>query len=134
MLDIVGHSYTVELRLYGKALDPERITRETGLQPCRTRLAGSQLGSRTFANAMWGYDGQGPANYDSLEAGLIHVLDCVAEVATLFQKYSKEYEAIWWCGHFQSAFDGGPTLSPRALERLAAFGVKLYIDNYFSQK
>jgi hypothetical protein len=29
-----------------------------------------------------------------------------------------DHHAIWWCGHFQDSFDGGPTLSARILERL----------------
>jgi hypothetical protein len=70
-----GHRYTVELRISGKALGPNAITLETGLQPCRTRLAGSQLGSQTFDEGMWGFDGDGPHDWGSLEEGLDFVLN-----------------------------------------------------------
>jgi hypothetical protein len=49
--------YTVELRVLGKALDPDAISRGTGLQPCRTRRAGSRVGSKTFEESMWTFDG-----------------------------------------------------------------------------
>jgi len=48
-------------------------------------------------------------------------------------KYSATSDLIWWCGHFQSSLDGGPTLSAELLRDLGGFGVELYIDNYLSQ-
>ena len=47
---------------------------------------------------------------------------------------SRQYNAWWWCGHFQSSFDGGPILSPGLLTKIAAYGVQLAIDNYFSEE
>jgi Domain of unknown function (DUF4279) len=127
-----GHKYTVELRIFGKTLDPDAITRETGLQPCQTRLAGSQLGSQTFAESMWAFDGNGPTDWNSLEEGLEYVLDQLGHNRTLFAEYRERYDMIWWCGHFQRRFDGGPSLSGPTLAKLGVFGVELFIDNYFS--
>jgi hypothetical protein len=45
---------------------------------------------------------------------------------------SQTFDGIWWCGHFQSSLDGGPTLSPRILADVASFGLPLFIDNYFA--
>jgi hypothetical protein len=61
-------------------------------------------------------------------------LDHVEPVQQLFATCVAEYQVNWWCGHFQSCFDGGPTLSARMLGRLGAFGAELFIDNYFSTK
>jgi hypothetical protein len=127
-----GHRYTVELRVYGESVDPDAITRETGLQPCRTRVAGSRIGSQTYAEGMWAFDGGGQHDWESLEDGLVFVLDQLSGLEGSFNEYRRDHEVIWWCGHFQSSFDGGPVLSSRLLERLAAFGVQLFIDNYFS--
>ena len=132
-MDIRAHRYTVELRVYGRRLDPDAITIEMGLQPCRARLAGSSLGSQTYTERMWAFDGGAPYDWDSLEQGLTFVLDRLGTSEKLFAKYLAEYSVIWWCGHFQSSFDGGPELSGRVLERLGAFGVALFIDNYFSR-
>jgi hypothetical protein len=82
---------------------------------------------------MWAFDGGRSSGWSSLEEGLTFVLDQLSGSQTLFAKYIAEHNVIWWCGHFQSTFDGGPSLSPRILERLARFGVELFIDNYFSR-
>jgi len=46
-------------------------------------------------------------------------------------EYKQRYSVEFWCGHFQSSFDGGPRLSAQLMRRLSDFGVDLYIDNYF---
>ena len=47
---------------------------------------------------------------------------------------SRRFEGLWWCGHFQDSFDGGPTLSAHILGVVASFGCSLFIDNYFSSE
>jgi hypothetical protein len=83
---------------------------------------------------MWGYDGppEAPKEWDSLETGLRHVLDHLWPYREKIGKYAGIAECLWWCGHFQSSFDGGPRLSPDLLRKLGEFGVALYIDNYYS--
>jgi hypothetical protein len=61
----------------------------------------------------------------SLSDGLFFLLDRLRGSEEHFQRYAAQYEVLWWCGHFQSAFDGGPTLSPELLKRLAALGAEL---------
>lgn len=128
-----AHRYTVELRLYGEQLDPDTITRETGLQPCQVRVRGAQLGTRTYTRGMWAFDGNGPGEWTSLEEGLAFVLARLGGSVDLFATYRQEYKFVWWCGHFQSSFDGGPTISAALLERLGRLGAELFIDNYFSR-
>lgn len=41
-----------------------------------------------------------------------------------------KFDLVWWCGHFQSSFDGGPMISPSLLTRLGEFGVLLFIDQF----
>lgn len=70
-----------------------------------------------------------PANW-----GLNHVrrvLDKLWPHREQIVSYKSSAELTWWCGHFQSSFDGGPTLSPALLSKLGEFGAELYIDNYF---
>lgn len=122
----------MELRVYGPSLDPDVITRDTGLQPCRTQRAGTRLGSKTLGQSMWGFDGALGDQWESLEQGLNALLDLVEPQRGAFERYAKQYSIIWWCGHFQRSFDGGPTLSVKLLNRLAEFPADLFIDNYFS--
>ena len=127
------HRYTVELRLFGPTLDPDAITRETGLQPCQTRLAGSRQANQTDPDCMWAFDGNGPSEWESLEEGLAFVLSRLESSLVPLSEYAKSFDLIWWCGHFQSCFDGGPVLSAAILRRLGQFGVELFIDNYFRE-
>lgn len=82
---------------------------------------------------MWAYDGgEGSQEWESLEDGITFILDKLWAHRDTISKYRANAELIWWCGNFQSSFDGGPRLSPELLGRLGEFGAVLYIDNYFS--
>src|SRR3954463_16602449 len=128
----MNHEYTAELRVSGATLDPDAVTRETGLQPCQIRRAGKRSHGRLRTTWMWAFDGGSPYRGDSLEEALALLLDRVEPLRDRFAKYISESDVLWWCGHFQSSFDGGPELSGELLQRLGRFGAKLYIDNYFS--
>jgi hypothetical protein len=83
---------------------------------------------------MWAFDGAEGSNYwESLEDGLCFVLDKLWPLREIIAKYKSSGRLIWWCGNFQSSFDGGPTLSAGLLGRLGEFGAELFIDNYFSE-
>ncbi len=73
-MEYPGHTYTVELRLYGRKLNPDVITRETGLQPCQARFPGYTIGPKKFDEGRWAFDG-GRNYWRSLEEGLTFVLD-----------------------------------------------------------
>jgi len=126
------HVYTVEFRIFGATIDPLEITKGLDLHPCQVRVNGSRRGKTV--TAMWAYNGFNDGSnheWDSLEEGLQHVLNALWPKKDMISKYAENAELIWWCGHFQSAFDGGPELSPGLLSRLGEFGATLYIDNYF---
>jgi hypothetical protein len=129
------HEYTVEFRISGTELVPATITQSLGLEPSLTRQVGECRGAGTvWDQALWGYNGSPagtPKSWASLEDGLIFLLDRLEPLRSDIDEYKRNYDLIFWCGHFQSSFDGGPTLSATLLRRLADFGVEVYIDNYF---
>lgn len=129
-----GHEYTVEFRIFSKTLDPNEITRELGLQPCQIRIEGAPgLGKRP-QQGMWAYDGgEGNITWESLADGLTFLLDKLWPHREAIAKYKPAATLMWWCGNFQSSFDGGPTLTATLLKRLGEFGAELFIDNYFAQ-
>jgi hypothetical protein len=127
-----NHKYSVELRVYGETLVPDSITGDTGLQPSGIRAAGSKRGEKTRRHSMWGYDAGVTNDWESLEAGLSYLLDRLEPHRDVFAKYGESHDVVWWCGHFQRSFDGGPELSASLLQRLAKFGARVYIDNYFT--
>lgn len=133
-----NHTYTVELRFYGDSLEPSEITRRLSLQPsCASGgLTTSPNGRKV--RPFWGYDGQGEdgfqAEWQSLEQGLEFVLRRITPLKATVIELSQDFEGIWWCGHFQTGFDGGPMLSPKILAETAGYGIPLFIDNYFAPK
>jgi hypothetical protein len=133
-----AHRYTVELRIFGAMdMDPDGVTAETGLKPCDVRRAEIDQDGKLRHKSRWAYNGGGESgayDWDTLEEGLEFVLERASGSVDLFKKYAAKHLVIWWCGHFQSSFDGGPTLSPRLLERLGEFGAAVFIDNYSTYK
>ena len=129
------HEYTVEFRLSGAELVPATITQALGLEPSLVRHVGERRGAgKVWDQALWGYNGfpaGTPKSWASLEDGLTFLLDRLEPLRSEIDKYKRTYSLIFWCGHFQSSFDGGPTLSAKLLRRLGDFGVDLYIDDHF---
>lgn len=131
------HVYTVQLRISGKSLDPHEVTRRLGVEPSQIRIVGERRSrNKVWEESLWCFDGTGDPNvsakeWASLEEGLRYVLEKLSPKKGLIRTYAASFDVTWWCGHFQSSFDGGPTLSVPLLQRLADFGVPLFIDNYF---
>ncbi len=59
-----------------------------------------------------------------------HLARKKADIIALHQRFP----GVWWCGHFQTSFNGGPSLSPELMTALGSFGIPLSIDNYFSEE
>ena len=132
------HTYSVQLRISGKTVNPGEITQRLGLRPNVTRLVGDRRSKGSnWTDSMWSYDGtesesDSTKQWDSLEEGLSFLLGKLQPKADQLRDHIKRCEVVWWCGHFQSSFDGGPTLSAALLRQLADFGAPLFIDNYFN--
>lgn len=130
------HAYTVELRFYGDQLEPSEISARLNLHPSSMlSKAQSQLVTRK-RRPYWAYNGQGEVGFQSewtsLEDGLKFLLKSLSSRKADIIALARQYDAIWWCGHFQTSFDGGPTLSSELLTEIGSFGVLFSIDNYFS--
>lgn len=134
----VGHIYTVELRFSGDQLDPSDIS-------ARLEVPASNSSDMPMAEVMrrrkrlfWSYNGIEQAGFqadwESLEDGLRFLLGCLSDKKKEIHGLAQQFYGRWWCGHFQSSFDGGPTLSPELLAEIGAYGLPLTIDNYFSDE
>lgn len=129
------HTYTVEFRIYGDDLSPEKVSAMLGLSPVRSYVKGAQFGSQIREDGLWAFSGGADFDYESLEDGLENVLSSLWDKKELVQEIGRSgMRLVWWCGHFQSAFDGGPTLSPGLMSRLGEFGAELFLDCYFSEE
>lgn len=129
-----NHTYSVEFRLYGDDLDPAEVSSIIGLS-ATTRSTGEPIGKRARM-PFWGYnasdDPQYQEEWQSLEDGLALVAHRLKPYRAIIAELCGRFDGIWWCGHFQSSFDGGPTLSPRTLVDVASFGCPFFLDNYHS--
>lgn len=130
------HEYTVELRICGRELDPEAVTADLALHPTQVRRLGEERGkSKKWEETVWSYDGfkhEKGKSWDSLDEALVFMLRKLWPLRSKLEEYKQRHKVILWCGHFQSSFDGGPTLCPSTLKMLGDLGVELFIDNYFS--
>lgn len=131
------NEYTVELRIYGKDLNPSVITNDLHLEPTLVRKRGDKRDKNTcWEEGMWAYNGfpesDGSKVWVSLEEGLAFTLEKLQPIRSKLENYKRTFKVMLWCGHFQSELDSSFTLSPRTLQMLADLGVELFIDNYTS--
>jgi hypothetical protein len=131
------HHYSVQLRITGENLSPDEISNLLKLQPNQTRIAGQRRGrDSTWTKSLWSYDGSGDdtqREWMFLDEGLMFVMNKLWSKKDLINSFKDKFDVVWWCGHFQTSFDGGPTFSISLLEKLAEFGVPLFLDNYFTE-
>jgi hypothetical protein len=126
-----NHSFTVEFRLWGVDLDPEHVSQVLRLKSCQSGLG--DPGGRP-SKPFWHFNGFDAESleWQTLEAGLVHVCSKLRPQRPAVIEMVKLYSSMWWCGHFQSSYDGGPILSAATMAEVAAFGAPFFIDNYFS--
>lgn len=74
------------------------------------------------------------SEWASLEDGLEFLLKSLDSRKTEIIAAARQFEGLWWCRHFQSSFDGGPTMSSKLLTEIGSYGMPLSIDNYFSDE
>ena len=133
-----AHTYTVGLRFYGDQLEPSEISARLNLQPSHTINQSQNQSTTRKRRPFWGYNGQGKegfqAEWESLEDGLEFLLKILISRKADIMAISRQFDGLWWCGHFQTSFDGGPTLSPKLLTEIGSYEIPLRIDNYFSDE
>ncbi|QWT22432.1 DUF4279 domain-containing protein [Bacillus sp. NP157] len=114
---------------------PDEISDLLELRPNQTRIAGQKRGQKgIWSESLWSYDGdedESQKEWSSLEDGLMFLLGKLWSKKDLIHSLAETFKAVWWCGHFQTSFDGGPTFSASLLSKLAEFRVPLFLDNYF---
>jgi hypothetical protein len=131
----MAHIYTVELRFSGDQLEPTEISARLNLQSSHEFSQIQNQSSTRKKQPYWAYDGKGEIGYqdewESLEDGFEFLLGNLTTRKSKIIALANQFNGIWWCAHFQSSFDGGPTLSPKLLTELGSYGIPLNIDNYF---
>ena len=90
-MPLMSSKFTVEFRIYGKALDPGAVT---------VVLPGTRRGSRIVEEAMWAFNGSedGEASspeWSTLEEGLKSVLEKLWSRRDLIAQYNGASRKVW---------------------------------------
>jgi hypothetical protein len=133
------HTYAVALRISGKSLDAAEVTAKLGLKPTQVRTAGQpRAGGRSaWDESMWEYEvlvDKRSGGWASLEKGLKKLIFKLHPHKRVLYHYQRRFRVCLYCGHFSSAFNGGPSFSPSLLKQLGDLGVELFLDTYSSQE
>lgn len=127
-------TYTVEFRIEGRGLDPQLVTTDLGLVPSQVRESRKNKANEAERWWIWCYEGAVPSvEWGTLEEGLISLLVDIRPRQEVVRTYQQQCDVYWWCGHFQSSFNGGPTFSAALFRELAQVGVPLVLRTYRSE-
>lgn len=134
--DIPAHVYTVELRFSGDQLEPIEISSQLNLKASSTWAKSQNQSIARSRRPYWAYNGKEEdgfqSEWGSLEDGLAFLIKSLRSKKSEVIALTSLYDGIWWCGHFQSSFSGGPTFSAELLSEVSSYGMPLSIDNYFN--
>jgi hypothetical protein len=137
-MEKANHVYTVELRLTGETLEVGGLSALLKLEPSNSSYGEGNTAQGARRHPYWAFNGHTfhgfRAEWLSLNDGLEFLVPQLIPFREQIRELSARYEGVWWCGHFQSSFDGGPTLSAALLGELAKYSLPLQIDNYFSNE
>lgn len=130
-------------RLVGERLDPEAITRATGLTPDRAIRKGDPVVVRDEVVSyrhvgVWYIDGTRhlPRTDNHLEDHVVCLLDLLEPVADTVRRLSDEQHlrADISCGYFTSRWNSGFLFSAETLGRVATLGASLGFDIYANER
>jgi hypothetical protein len=135
---ISAHAYTVELRFSGNQLEPSEISDRLNLQPSNASGWSQSRSTGKRRHPYWAYNGKGEIGFQSewacLEDGFEFLLKNLSSKKLEIIALARQFDGVWWCGHFQASFDGGPVLSPKLLTEIGGYEIPLSIDTYFSDE
>jgi hypothetical protein len=130
-------------RLVGERLNPESITRGTGVIPDHAhrkgdpRLSGGEVVSHRRVG-VWLIDSarELPKTDTHLEDHVVWLLDLLEPLADVLQRLSDEQDlrADIGCGYFTSRWNSSFGLSAETLARVAKLGASLGLDIYFEER
>lgn len=122
------------LRLWGKALDPDRVTRLLHLTPSAYHRLGTPRGKKgIWPHAYWEIDSENQVVSTDLALHIEWLLNQIEPVQADFMALrATEIHADIFCFWESLTGHGGPVFSPLLLRRIAALNLTLGLDIYFA--
>ncbi|MGB6975338.1 MAG: DUF4279 domain-containing protein [Terracidiphilus sp.] len=120
-------------RIFGDSLGLEEVTSSLGIQATSSGLKGEILSSsrlkKPLRTSIWRL--ASPLNTEQpLEDHLNWLLDVLEPKSDVVSKLAKEFDVDFFCGFSSANGQGGFTLDPALLARLARLTVPLFLDLY----
>jgi uncharacterized protein DUF4279 len=128
----------VTFRLMGADLDPDKVTRATGLTPDREHRRGDPKPSGSpYREGQWSICSSPPLpkTGNGLVDHLRWLIERLGPHAPALRRICEEDElhADFFCGYFMGQANSGFAIDPATLESIAALGADLGIDVYSEQ-
>jgi hypothetical protein len=130
-----GKWFRASLTILGEEVQPDEITRLLGVAPTRTHLRGEprslhgKIAKLVWKDSLWLLtcpltDDRDPAEH------LIWLLDSVEPKLSVIKDLAAKFRVKVFCGFSSMNGQGGFTLAPITLQRLARLGVPFSLDLY----
>ena len=123
-------------RITGKRLDPERITQLLKLAPSESFKAGDPRGTTNlrWSHGYWGISSEGVIGSTDLEEHLEWLVSQLMSVKNELDEVRATggIRADIFCYWESATGNGGPSFSPKLMERLALLDLELSLDIYFA--
>jgi Domain of unknown function (DUF4279) len=127
--------YSATFVVTSTSLTPEEIQRRLEYGPTRVHHLGEPVssrlpsGSHTHKHHYYGLH-SGLRDCEGMDAHLEALLDRLESKVEAIAELAREASVYFWCGFSSGNGQGGFTLSPRILQRLASLGVEVALDLY----
>ena len=126
--------YSASFTVVSTQLTPEEIERRLERAPTRLHHLGDPVSPRNRSGAVHKhhYYGlhSGRQNTEEMEVHLNTLLDFLENKAEAVTALSSEATLYFWCGFSSGNGQGGFSISPGLLKRLARLGVEVVLDLY----
>jgi hypothetical protein len=121
---------TVTLRLFGEDLDPDRLTRELGVEPTRSYRSGDAVSARSNARrtqGMWQLKSLLPEDRP-IEDHITGLLEMLPAELGVWEQATRDLRKDLFCGVLITSQVSGLSVGLTAIEQLAARGLCLELD------
>jgi hypothetical protein len=124
---------SVTLRFFGDDLDPDDLSRILGAEPTLSRRKGEVIpdrDGRVAETGSWLLSSEQQSS-TPLEEQIDNLFQRLTDDIEVWRQLSSAYRGDLFCGLWLESWNRGLELSPEALQRIAARGLRVGFDIYY---